>query len=42
MNFINLCDTYLAKITMATPHKGYNCIIHIYKTFVNDEKIVSV
>jgi hypothetical protein len=34
--------TNVEKVTTVTPYHGYNCIIHIYKTIINDEKLVSV
>lgn len=34
--------TKVEKILTVTPYHGYNCIIHIYKTIISDEKLESV
>ncbi len=34
--------TNIQKIITVTPYHGYNCIIHIYRTMINDEKLVSL
>ncbi len=35
-------ETNVEKIVTVTLYHGYNCIIHIYRTSINDEKLVSV